>query len=130
MAWIFVGQAVDVLALNFALNALIICGYFFLNLTAQVIFGAEKAILSAGEQAVAINAIGFFTLLAVLITSYGIYWGQHKQLKPLSVSPEALDQRMKRLLYPVVMLVALMISMPMLLTHKIPMFSGDPWKGV
>jgi hypothetical protein len=66
LGWIALGRVIDVLALQLLLNGLILIGYFLLHLTAPIIHGAEKKILAAGEQAVAINAIGFFTLLLSL----------------------------------------------------------------
>ena len=47
LLWVYIGRAIDLLALNLALNALIIWGYFFLDITATKIFGAEKAVPSA-----------------------------------------------------------------------------------
>ncbi len=120
------GRAVDFLALQFMLNGLIIAGYFFLETTAKVIFGAERTILTAGEQAVAVNAVGFFVLLAVLVVTYAILSRGEVRLAPMRQSPEQLDRQLRWFLVPVLAVVACMIALPMVLTRTIPILSPDP----
>jgi len=129
VCWTAVGKAIDIIALQFVLNALIVLGYFFLNTTSLVIYGAEKVIMTAGEQAVAVNAIGFFVTMALIVIWYGFLWMQHYQLPRLPAPAEVLDKRLEWFLMPLVMLATGMIALPMLLTGTIPMLSGDPMVG-
>ena len=48
VSWIAIGRAVDIVALQFMLNGLIIIGYFFLDITGPEIFGAASAVRSGG----------------------------------------------------------------------------------
>ena len=129
LLWIFIGRAIDMLALYFLLNGLIICGYFVLNLSAPVIYGAEKTILTAGEQAVAINAIGFLLMLGVMACWYVAFARSGRVLRPLRAPPSVLDSRLRWFLLPGVGIIVCMIVLPMILTRTIPMLSHDPMAG-
>lgn len=129
LTWIAIGRAIDVLALTFMLSGLIIVGYFFLDLTAPVIFGAEKMILTAGEQTVAVNSVGFFTLLLTLAAVYAYYSLRRVQLPPMRDSAAGLDRQLRWFLLPGLAVVVGMIALPMVLTRTIPMLSGDPMVG-
>lgn len=129
VAWTAVGRVIDIIALQFILNALIILGYFFLNTTSLVIYGAEKIIMTAGEQAVAVNSIGFFVTMALIVIWYAFLWHQRYQSPVLSGPQEVLDRRLEWFLMPVMIVVIFMISLPMVLTGTIPMLTGDPMVG-
>ncbi len=129
LGWIYLGRVIDLLALNLGLNGLIIWGYFFLNLSAAKIHGAEWAVIRAPELSVAINAIGFFVLLLVLVCWYAALALERKELPPMPGSAEAMDRQLRGFLYPVMVLVAMMIALPMVLTRTVPMLSGDPMLG-
>lgn len=129
MCWIAIGRCIDIVALQFFLNGMIILGYFFLDLTAPVIHGAERVILTAGEQAVAVNAIGFFTLLTVLVGWYGVLMYSRRGLPPLPVPQAEADRRLWWFLLPVLLVMGVMIASPMLLTGIVPMLAPDPMAG-
>ena len=129
LGWIALGRAIDVLALQLLLSGMILIGYFVLDLTAPVIFGAEKKILSGGEQAVAINAIGFFTLLFSLVGCYLFFSLRRARLPSMRDSPQETDRRMRVFLLVALVVAIGMIALPMLLTGVIPMLSADPMIG-
>jgi len=129
LTWIAMGRAIDFFALQLILNGLILIGYFLLKLTAPAIFGAEKKILTAGEQVVAINAVGFFTLIVTLAGCYVFLTlrGAHLEAERSSV-PE-FDRRLRMFLLPVLMAVIGMTALPMVLTGTIPGLLPDPMVG-
>ena len=129
MCWIAIGRCIDLIALQLFLNGMIILGYFFLELTAPVIHGAERVILTAGEQVVAVNAIGFFALLAVLVGWYGVLSYARRDLPPLPVPPEEADRRLWWFLLPVLLVMGVMIALPMVMTGIVPLLAPDPMAG-
>lgn len=129
MCWIAVGRCVDIVALQFFLNGMIILGYFFLELTAPVIVIAQQVIMTAGEQVVAVNAIGFLTLLCSLVVCYALLSISRRQLPPLPAPREVLDRRIRWFLLPVLCVMGLMIASPMLLTGIVPLLAADPMFG-
>ncbi len=129
LGWIALGRAIDVLALQLLLSGLILIGYFMLHLTAPIIYGAEKKILAGGEQAVAVNAIGFFTLLFSLAGCYLCFSLRGARLAPLRDSSQDTDRRLRGFLLAALVLAIGMIALPMALTGVIPMLSADPMVG-
>jgi len=129
LVWIAVSGTIDYLALHLVLNGLVIYGYFFIDQTATKIFGAEQAVLGGAAQALAVNAIGFFILMAVLVVCYTAFALRGKPLPPLPALPETLDRRLAAWLFPVMVVEIVLIALPMALTRTIPMVSEDPMVG-
>jgi len=127
--WMAVGRVIDPLALTMGLNGLILVGYFFLGQTGQRIDGAERPVLSAANMILAINSIGFFTLLSVLVAWYAIFSLGRRQIRPLPAAPETMDSRFRWFLYPFTLAVTGMVSLPMILTRTVPLLSSDPVEG-
>lgn len=129
LGWIAFSGAIDYLALQLVLNGLIVYGYFFIDQTATKIFGAEQAVLAGAAQVLAVNAIGFFLLIGVLLICYLAFALRARPLPPLSAPPETLDRRLSNWLFPVMVVVTALIALPMALTRTIPMISEDPMVG-
>lgn len=127
--WMAVGRVIDPLALTLGLNALILVGYFFLDRTGARIEGAERPVLDAANMILAINAIGFFTLLAVLVGWYAIFSVGQRQIRPLPAPPEVMDNRFRWFVYPFILAVTAMVALPMVLTGTVPMLSPNPVEG-
>ena len=126
LSWVIVARTIDLVALILAQNALILCGYFFLDTTAFKLSHEGAGILRAVPFVVLINAIGFVLLLLTLGATYSLTVLFRARLAPLHDEPEAYDRRLRGILIVAGLLAGAVITLPMALSGTIPMLSADP----
>jgi len=126
LLWILFARIIDVLALAFCLNALLIWSYFIFPESAQQLYHAEAAIFAASAQVMGIATVGFLLMLAAMLGWYGLLAVQQRRLPPLPASPEEMDRRLRWVLYPALLVVTAMVAAPIALTGAIPLLSSDP----
>ncbi|MDE1171215.1 MAG: hypothetical protein PW734_08430 [Verrucomicrobium sp.] len=123
--WMWRARAIDILALTLAQNALIFCGYFYLDTTAAHIKEASSGILAMSSLAITVNAVGFATLFLGLFLSYHTCAALGGRLPPLPRPAEVLDRRLVLLLRAMSLVCLVFLAMPMALTHTVPLFQGS-----
>jgi oligosaccharide repeat unit polymerase len=126
LCWVTISRTMDLFALFLAQNALLLCGFFFLNTTAWRIEHVGASIIQAGPLVVAINALGFAVLFASMGATYFLAWLSGAGIPPLRANPSAYDDRLIWLLRFAGVVVALVIALPMATSGTIPLLSDDP----
>lgn len=126
LAWIIASRMMDLFALVLAQSALILSGYFFLEITAFKLQHQGLGILRAAPLVVWINTIGFALLLLVVGGTYFLAVWTRARLPALHAPPEAYDRRLRGILIAAGLLAGAVITLPMAASGTIPMLAADP----
>ena len=124
--WIIITASIDLVAFFLVWEALIMSGYFFLNITAWKL-GPElgQGILHAAPLVVLINTTGFLVLFLFLGMTYFSGVVRNIQLQPLHAKPEEYDRRLKWFLRVAGIVTICILALPMAVTGVIPLFAEN-----
>ena len=125
VAWVLVSGVLDLFAFFLVQNALLIVGFFFLQITAWRLDAVAPEILLAGPLVVLINAIGFAVLFIVMGMTYFTGALRNVRLQPLHSAPEEYDVRVKWFLRAAGLAVTCIIALPMVRTGVIPLLAEN-----
>lgn len=125
VAWVLLSGVLDLFAFFLVQNALLIAGFFFLEITAWRLDSVAPEILRAGPLVVLINAIGFAVLFTVMGATYFTGALRQVRLQPLHGSPEDYDVRVKWFLRGAGLAVMCIIALPMVRTGIIPLLAEN-----
>jgi len=130
LIWVITSDSLDLVAFFLAWEAMIMCGYFFLGVTAWKLDGGlGRGILATAPLVVLINSVGFAVLLGVMGLTYALLKRFHLRLTELRRSPEEGDVRLNWVLRVTGLLTILILVLPMGVTGIIPMFVSDSAAG-
>lgn len=128
--WVIASNSLDLVAFFLAWEAMIMCGYFFLGVTAWKLEGSlGQGILATAPLIVMINSVGFAILLGVMGFTYALLKRFRLGLADLRRSPEEGDLRLTWVLRITGLLTILILILPMGVTGIIPMFVSDSGVG-
>ena len=125
VAWVLVSGVLDLFAFFLVQNALLIVGFFFLQITAWRLDAVAPEILLAGPLVVLINAIGFAVLFIVMGMTYFTGALRNVRLQPLHSAPEEYDVRVKWFLRAAGLAITCILALPMARTGIIPLFAEN-----
>lgn len=129
MCWVIVNDTLDLVTFFLAWESMIMCGYFFLKITAWKLNGSlGQGILGAAPLIVLINAAGFAVLLSVMGVTYALLYRFRIGVEKTLEAPDA-DKRLKWLLRAVGLFTIVILIMPMCLTGIVPAFVSNPTLG-
>lgn len=130
LIWVIKSDSLDLVAFFLAWEAMIMCGYFFLGVTAWKLNGGlGSGILATAPLVVLINSVGFAILLGVMGFTYALLKRFRIGLADLRGSSHEGDVRLKWVLRLTGLLTILILVLPMGITGIIPMFVSDPSAG-
>ncbi len=130
MIWVIASDSLDLIAFFLAWEAMIMCGYFFLGVTAWKLDGGlGPGILATAPLVVLINSVGFAIFLGVMGFTYALLKRFRIGLAELRGSSHEGDVRLKWVLRLTGLLTILILVLPMGITGIIPMFVSDPSAG-
>ena len=126
MTWVIVCKSLDLVAFFLAWEAMIMCGYFFLGITAWKLDGVlGQRIIDTAPLVLLINFIGFAVLLSVIGVTYSLLRRFRYCFVNKGRCPEEGDSRLKWLLRAIGLVTVVFLVLPMFVTGVIPMFVSD-----
>ena len=125
VAWVLLSDVLDLFAFFLVQNALLIAGFFFLEITAWRLDTVAPDILRAGPLVILINAIGFAVLFTVMGMTYFTGMLRQVSLQPLHAAPEEYDVRVKWFLRAAGIAITCILALPMVRTGVIPLLAEN-----
>ena len=124
MIWIARSGSLDLIAFFLMWEALIMCGFFFLGITAWNLEGGlGQGILSTAPLVVLINCTGFAILLTVLGCTYSFLKSFGFRSKSIAPIVAGNDGRLKWFLRGIGFVTILLLALPMARTGIVPLLA-------
>ena len=127
LIWVSVSGVLDLIAFFLAWEAMIMCGYFFLGITAWKLDPRlAQGILSSAPLVVLINCVGFALLFVGMTLTYSLLRGFSFRLVNIRKSQSESDLRLTWVLRIIGLFTVVILVLPMCVTGIIPMLVTDP----
>jgi len=127
LIWVSVSGVLDLIAFFLAWEAMIMCGYFFLGITAWKLDPRlAQGILSSAPLVVLINCVGFALLFVGMALTNSLLRGFSFRLVNIRKSQSESDLRLTWVLRIIGLFTVVILVLPMCVTGIIPMLVTDP----